>query len=216
MTIFSAPFQSLLFPVPAGTPWYDRVALWLIHFLGEGKFYALFSMLFGMGMVLQMERIEDRGGHFVGLYARRLLILLVIGIIHAFLIWPGDILIPLADRDHRARHWRAAADARLCRSHLLVGVAASVGTTVTRARALGQMALSNYLLQSIICIAIFYGYSLALFGKVGTAAGIALTIVIYALQIPISHWWLRRFRYGPVEWLWRSGTYLKRQPLRRG
>jgi len=62
---------------------------------------------------------------------------------------------------------------------------------------------------------IFYGYGLGLFGKVGLAAGIGLTIVIYLLQIPISHWWMKRFKYGPAEWLWRSLTYLKPQPIRR-
>jgi uncharacterized protein len=79
----------------------------------------------------------------------------------------------------------------------------------------GQMALTNYLTQSLVCTLIFYGYGLGLFGKVGHAAGIALTLVIYLLQIPLSHWWMKRFYYGPAEWLWRSLTYLKLQPLRR-
>jgi uncharacterized protein len=79
----------------------------------------------------------------------------------------------------------------------------------------GQMALTNYLTQSIVCTFIFYGYGLGLFGKVGIAAGIGLTIVVYLLQIPISHWWMKRFQYGPAEWLWRSLTYLKPQPMRR-
>ena len=77
------------------------------------------------------------------------------------------------------------------------------------------MALSNYLLQSLICTTIFYGYGLGLFGQVGAAAGIMLTIVIYALQIPWSHWWLARFHFGPAEWLWRTLTYGQRQPFRR-
>jgi len=79
----------------------------------------------------------------------------------------------------------------------------------------GQMALTNYLLQSIVCTLIFYSYGLGLFGKVGAALGILLTIGMYAAQIPLSGWWLRRFRYGPAEWLWRSLTYLKLQPMRR-
>ena len=79
----------------------------------------------------------------------------------------------------------------------------------------GQMALSNYLTQSIVCTLIFYGYGLGLFGQMGMAAGIGLTLVIYLLQIPISHWWMKRFKYGPAEWLWRSLTYLKPQPMSR-
>ncbi|MFN3335730.1 MAG: DUF418 domain-containing protein, partial [Caldilinea sp.] len=79
----------------------------------------------------------------------------------------------------------------------------------------GQMALTNYLLQSIIATTIFYGYGLALFGKVGAAWGIVLTVVIYLLLIPFSHWWMKRFLYGPAEWLWRSMTYWKWQPMHR-
>jgi Protein of unknown function (DUF418) len=67
--------------------------------------------------------------------------------------------------------------------------------------AVGRMALSNYLFQSLICTTIFYGYGLGLFGKVGPAAGLGLTFAIYAMQIPLSLWWLRRFRFGPMEWV---------------
>jgi uncharacterized protein len=79
----------------------------------------------------------------------------------------------------------------------------------------GQMALTNYLLESILATTIFYGYGLALFGQVGAAGGIVLTVAIYLLLIPFSHWWMRRFRYGPAEWLWRSLTYWKLQPMKR-
>jgi len=77
------------------------------------------------------------------------------------------------------------------------------------------MALSNYLMQSITCTLIFYGYGLGLFGGVGSALGILLTIAIFMVQIPISHWWMKCFNYGPAEWLWRSLTYLKWQPIKR-
>ena len=80
--------------------------------------------------------------------------------------------------------------------------------------AVGRMALSNYLLQSLICTTIFYSYGLALFGKVRPSLGLLLTITIFLIQIPLSVWWLRRFRFGPLEWLWRSLTYWQRQPLR--
>lgn len=79
--------------------------------------------------------------------------------------------------------------------------------------AVGRTALSNYLLQSLICTAIFYSYGLALFGKVRPALGLVLTIIIFLLQVPLSVWWLRRFQFGPVEWLWRSLTYRQRQPM---
>lgn len=381
MTIFSRPIQAVLFPVDPATPWFDRGAEWVIHFLGEGKFYALFSLLFGLGLTLQMERIEQRGGRFVPLYLRRLLILLGIGMIHAFLIWMGDILIMYALTGVVLIFFRKAkprtlliwmvilialpivfnagatglialgrsvpegeaqiqqvfaettasfatdmarayqvyatgsfseitaqriadytsmglsayfvmgfnvlamfllgvyfgkrelfrnleANRRLFHKLLIWGLIlglagnglyatmiltlpriepswalllATTGQAIgapllmlayvatfcllalspawsERLRVLapvGQMGLTNYLTQSIICTLIFYGYGLGLFGQVGAAAGIGLTIVIYLLQIPISHWWMRRFQFGPAEWLWRSLTYGRRQPLKR-
>ncbi len=80
--------------------------------------------------------------------------------------------------------------------------------------AVGRMALSNYLLQSLICTMIFYSYGLALFCKVRPSLGLLLTIIIWLIQIPLSVWWLRRFQFGPIEWLWRSLTYWQRQPMR--
>ena len=71
----------------------------------------------------------------------------------------------------------------------------------------GRMALTNYLLQSLICTTIFYSYGLGLYGRVGPLAGFFLGIVIYSLQIPFSRWWLSTHRYGPMEWVWRRLTY---------
>ncbi|MCS6992818.1 MAG: DUF418 domain-containing protein [Anaerolineales bacterium] len=381
MTIFSHPMQAIVMPTDPSLPWHDRAAIWLIHALGEGKFYALFSMLFGLGLFLQMERVEGRGGRFVPLYARRLLVLLGIGLVHAFLIWMGDILIVYAligfllllfrkakprtlliwvvlliaipvlfnaaitalvtwastipeaapqieqsfaqaEAEYAADLERAAqvyatgnfaeitaqrvkdyfdiglagvfvmgfnilamfllglyfgkrevfknleAHRGLFVRLLVIGLALGLsgnllyatlimpisriyqswtlflattaqtigapllmlayvsafcllalhpvwGKRISVLAPVGQMALTNYLTQSIVCTLIFYGYGLGLFGKMGPAAGIGLTIVIYLLQIPLSHWWMKRFQYGPAEWLWRSLTYLKPQPMRR-
>jgi uncharacterized protein len=71
----------------------------------------------------------------------------------------------------------------------------------------GRMALTNYLLQSLICTTIFYSYGLGLYGRVGPLADFFLGIAIYSAQIPFSRWWLSTHRYGPMEWLWRRLTY---------
>ena len=76
------------------------------------------------------------------------------------------------------------------------------------------MALSNYLLQSLVCTTIFYSYGLGLFGSVGRAAGLGLAVAIYAAQVALSVRWLKCFRFGPLEWLWRTLTYGSRQPMR--
>jgi uncharacterized protein len=74
----------------------DRVVLVLIRLLVEAKFYSLFSFLFGWGMAVQMVRVEAQGGRFVGLYLRRLVVLLAMGLLHGILIWHGDILTTYA------------------------------------------------------------------------------------------------------------------------
>lgn len=71
----------------------------------------------------------------------------------------------------------------------------------------GRMALTNYLLQSMIGTTLFYGYGLGWYGESGPAFNLAIALAIFALQIPFSHWWLRRFPIGPAEWLWRRLTY---------
>ena len=80
--------------------------------------------------------------------------------------------------------------------------------------AVGRMALTNYLLQSLVATTIFYGYGFGLFGQIGPAVGILLTLAIFTAQIPLSVWWMGRFQFGPVEWLWRTLTYLRWQPIR--
>lgn len=361
------------------TPW-DQAAAIAIRFLAESKFYSLFSMLFGLGLTIQMTRAQARGRRFVPLYLRRLLVLLGIGLIHAYVFWSGDILVTYAIvgmllilfRNARPRTlliwagvfimapllvmtagWGLMAAARMTpegaamidealaeqqlvleeanahsialyqegswpeqlierinentymysvipfmatsvlamflvgmavgkagilqdipahsdlirgvqRWGLVIGLTGNLIGTVLRTlypvriyltpwsilgdaalvigapalslfyattiirlaqtpqwkqrlmpvAAVGRMALSNYLLQTLICTTIFYNYGLGLYGRVGHAVGLLLTIAIYALQIPLSVWWLRHFEFGPIEWLWRSLTYGAFQPMR--
>lgn len=72
----------------------------------------------------------------------------------------------------------------------------------------GRLSMSNYLLQSLICTTIFYGYGLGLFGQIGILKGILLTIGIYSLQVVFSHFYLEVWKVGPFEKLMRMGTYL--------
>lgn len=77
----------------------------------------------------------------------------------------------------------------------------------------GRMALTNYILQSVICTFIFYSYGLQLYGRIGPMAGLGLTAAIYIGQVLLSGWWLKRARYGPLEWILRSITYGRAQPM---
>lgn len=377
MELFNGSFAAAVASLNQPATVLDQVAGWFIAFFCEGKFYSIFSFLFGLGMMLQFGRAEGRGGHWIAIWLRRMAVLLLIGLIHAYFIWVGDVLIlysvlgvalllwrkarprtlliwvfvfllvPLvvnaallglvgmgqaaigeqamaqtfdeqlgayrimaAEADHMyatGSYWEVtmqraldmnlvffalpfmafnvlammllglyAGKRRIFESipdhlpmirrvwlwSLVIGVVgnflyAYFGETATRippspqyivslagqtfgapALALfymtsltmlaerviwrrrlaplayvGRMALTNYLLQSIICTTIFYGYGLALYGQIGAAAGIVLSVAIYLLQVLFSRWWLHHFRYGPMEWLWRTLTYGHRQPM---
>jgi uncharacterized protein len=345
-----------------------RYTTLLIKFVAQAKFYTLFSFLFGWGMSIQLERAARRNARFAHLFARRMLILLLIGLVHAILIWDGDILVTyavlglplilfrkLSDRtllvavvicllipvlistpgpaESFQQAYAAATDGlrqemmagyqanvhltgtyreltvhrwknsiygytqfiywsthifamfllglyvgrrrilhdvqahlplirRVMWAGLIVGVVLNLVFVATTNRPslvpayyyqlatrgartiggsalclcyisiivllaqkpewynrlyplanVGRMALSNYLLHSVVCTLIFYGYGLGLYGKLGPAITLILTLVIYRVQISTSGWWLDRFRFGPIEWLWRSLTYGKLQSL---
>ena len=378
---FAFPLSDAMALTWLALPPLDAVAKLFTGFFAEFKFISLFSMLFGMGLALMSGRAERSGRPFGTLYARRLLVLLAIGLLHGVLLWYGDILslyallgfIALPCRRLRPRtlvilavvlfmapllcfggytaafpdqafsgtwDWAAIAEqvgeeaapffrfladeqrvyqtgtwgemvlhrsvtfavmlvfANLMmfggrclalfflgmavvraglvddpeqhrpafRRMLIFGLAAGVPLQVagfvlqarhsgkafgdmaffdllylgsmglslaylgglallclrrgwaTRLRplaAVGRMALTNYLSHSVICGLVFYGYGLGLIGQVRHAAAFALVLAIFAAQLVISPLWLRRFRFGPVEWLWRSATYGRLQPMRR-
>jgi uncharacterized protein len=72
----------------------------------------------------------------------------------------------------------------------------------------GRMPLTNYLMQTLIATTIFYGWGFAQWGKVGLAIDLVLSIgIFFAVQVPLSGWWLKRYEMGPMEFLWRKLTY---------
>ncbi len=347
--------------------------VWLLsHIFGDQKFMTIFSIMFGAGILIMAERVEAKGGKAALIHYRRTFWLLMIGLIHSYLLWHGDVLVPYAlcaaivylfrkrkprtllilgllsllvssllyfffgwsmqywppeaieglrsfwapgaeaiERELAAFRgswsdqmsqrvptslmfqtqvflmwggWRAGglmlAGMALYRwgvltaerssgfylkgliMGLLAGLAmvifgviqdiahgwsleysfflgqqynywgslgvsfaiisavmlacksgAQVGLTQGLA-AVGRTALSNYLLQTLIGITIFYGPGFGLFGHVERYGQILIVISIWIFQLIISPIWLRYFRFGPAEWLWRSLTYWKRQPMR--
>lgn len=337
-------------------PWYDELAKTLMLFFAEGKFYVIFSFLFGLGFSVQLARAETKGADVRSFYPRRLWILFGFGLLHAAFFFIGDILrhyalfgfALLAFRkrtDRTLMIWAgiffvigflflgllggpAGSGGELPEGMMdVVGMARQVynsdsfvyvvlfqvfgaifsffiigltqGGTVmalflagllvgrtkffeklSENRALlqkialwgllaglvfnalfvfvenawlsslgyalgspvlsaayvsglcllsltafgakllapigkvGRMALSNYIAHSVICSFIFNGYGLGLYERVGSAGLWGIVLGIYIIQIPISVWWLSRFQFGPLEWLWRSLTYKQRQPFK--
>ncbi|MFL5466765.1 MAG: DUF418 domain-containing protein [Gemmatimonadaceae bacterium] len=97
---------------------------------------------------------------------------------------------------------------------LALGYAATVALLVVDGRRflgvfapVGRMALTNYLMHSIICVVLSYGFGFGLWWHVGSSRAMAIAAAIILVQIPLSAWWLSRYRFGPVEWLWRRLTY---------
>ncbi|HET9275940.1 MAG TPA: DUF418 domain-containing protein [Gemmatimonadales bacterium] len=361
-------------PALAGqAPLLDRATHFLVHVLVEGKFYSIFSFLFGFGFALQMGRAERRGDPGATVFRRRLWWLLAIGLLHAWLLWAGDIVSVYAVMGFALLLFRRKPDKSLltwavvltavpvftyaliyglfqvfvspetmarfetgqveqwnqtvqsvrqsgwleittgfnldyivgrylglifgmrlpkilamfllglyaCRAGILedlpghrplirrvliwgllvglagnvamaalagsespfpptpagvagvaayafsvpalaLGIAALVATLWQRAawrRVLaalapaGRMALTNYLLQSVVGVTLFYGYGFGLFGHLGAAAATLVALAIFLAQIVLSAVWLRYFAYGPVEWAWRQLTYRRRLGL---
>jgi uncharacterized protein len=346
--------------------------VWLLsHLLADQKFISIFSMLFGAGIVLMWQRAESSGGGPARLHYRRMGWLILFGLLHAYLLWGGDILYTYGIcglfvflfRRHRPRTlvlsalvlamigsliaiglglfwvphlspalkadfmddwqpspqsineelaayrgswthqmseraptafyietilflrlyvWKASSlmllgmalfklgafHARWSRRQYLglVGAGLLVGIPITlfgvaqnfaknwdirysfyqgaqynywgsyfialgwtgliilwcqspqapalkeRMAAVGRMAFSNYMLQTVICTTIFYGHGFGYFERVPRTGQILIVFAIYAAQLVIAPLWLGHFRFGPLEWLWRSLTYGKWQP----
>lgn len=79
----------------------------------------------------------------------------------------------------------------------------------------GRMGLTSYLMQALIGTWLLFSYGLALLGNFGASVWVAISLIVFILQIIFSKWWLGRFQYGPAEWLWRSLTYFKVWPLKK-
>lgn len=370
---FSMVFAAYLNPTAFGDlTGLNRWAWMLTHVLGDQKFMTIFSLLFGAGILLVTSKAESKGLPPAGLHYRRIFWLFVIGLMHAYLLWRGDILVAYAvcavwvylfrkkkpktlliagaafilvptllylifswsvpywppeavesnlqmwappaeqiaqevavyrggwlrQMGHRVPSaiafqtfifliyigwrvtgvmligmalfkWRvlsAERSGRFYRTMLAAGFGIGIPLIVTgvvrnfaagwawpysmfigwqfnywgslgvaagyialvmllcksdwlaalrkRLAAVGRMAFTNYLLQSLICTTLFYGHGFGLFGKVQRWQQVLITIAVWTILLIFSPLWLQRFRFGPVEWLWRTLTYRKAQPMR--
>jgi uncharacterized protein len=97
---------------------------------------------------------------------------------------------------------------------LALGYASTVALLVVDGRRfinafapVGRMALTNYLMHSIVCVTLSYGFGFGLWWRIGAAKAMGIAALIIVIQIPLSAWWLSRYRFGPVEWVWRRLTY---------
>ncbi|MEM8816572.1 MAG: DUF418 domain-containing protein [Pseudomonadota bacterium] len=98
---------------------------------------------------------------------------------------------------------------------LLVAKSGALRALRSRFEAVGRTALSNYLLHSIVMTSVFYGYGLGLYGELPRLVQMLPVVLLIAAQLALSPWWLSKYRFGPVEHLWRSLSYWRWQPMRR-
>ncbi|CAI49817.1 DUF418 domain protein [Natronomonas pharaonis DSM 2160] len=123
----------------------------------------------------------------------------VVLLAHQFNYW-GALLLSLSYVAAVMLFCRAAAESRAA------GALAAVGRT----------AFSNYILQTVLATTLFYGHGVGWFGTLSRIELLGVVVAIWAIQVPLSVAWLRRYRFGPIEWLWRTLTYRQWQPLRVG
>lgn len=104
----------------------------------------------------------------------------------------------------------------LCCSFIMIYKSTASKGFWVKLSAVGRMGLSNYVMQSLVMVPLLYGFGTGLYDDLSTTWSFLLGTATFALQLAFSNWWLSRYHYGPLEWLWRSATFLKKDiPLRR-
>jgi uncharacterized protein len=182
--------------------------------------YAL--CLFLAGMWVYRSGVIDRLGEYKSLMKRICAMCIPLGI-------AANIGVVYAQHHDKLAHpilWGFLANALdLPAAHLLslgyaTGLAVLIQSDAWRRRltpfsAVGRMALTDYLMQSVVCTFFFYSYVTGFYGRMGPAVGLVLTVVLYSAQVLISNWWLSKYRFGPMEFLWRGMTYGKFPSMHR-
>ena len=185
-------------------------------------FFSIYATgLFLLGMWVWRAGIVQKLEDYAPLFRRVFLWCMPIGlIINAYVATVKAILPP-----ERPTVWGlAAGTVWLLGSHILSagyisGLALLFFQKDWRARllpfaAVGRTALTNYLMQSVVCTLFFYNYTTGLYGRIGPALALVPTVLLFPVQVALSNGWLRRFRFGPMEWLWRGMTYGALPPMR--
>jgi uncharacterized protein len=188
----------------------DGIAVW-----DAVKMYLLFFSTMLLGLLVGRHGWYKDIGRFAPQLRRIQWASLALGLVTAGLVLIGRLH---ADPSHvRPYDFVSGASYRLCRIALMAFYVTSALRLYLRpgwaarlapiANA-GRMPLTNYLMQTMMAIAIFRGWGLGYWGEAGPLASLLLAVGLYAVvQLPLSGWWLRRYRYGPLEGLWRALTY---------
>jgi uncharacterized protein len=201
--------------------WRDLVAWRWTHAVGPITFLTVGGPETLGFMLLGMAGL--RSGFLTGDWPRRrYIVVAVTGIAIGWVGYAGIVAFDIGhgfDARYVALSWLALATP--LRPLTIMGYAAVIivlarpgGWLTKRVSAAGRMAFSNYLGTTVICTTIFYGYGLGLYGELSRAELYLVVVPIWLLMLAWSKPWLDRFRYGPLEWLWRSLSRFAWQPMR--
>lgn len=240
-------FQSKEIADAMPTAGIDRVLRFMLYFLVDGKFYTLFSLLFGIGFSIIISNAARKGVNGFRIFYRRMALLTLIGFLHLMFIWSGDILMlyallgmclpllrhvttiglaaglplsllyawscmnghPLGNAVHTAIYTVSVYPlglAYMC-GMCLMYLRHNDLAAWRRLAYPGRMALTNYIGQSVIGALLFYGIGLGLGASFGLVHTELIVAGVYLFQMAFSRVWLRFFRFGPLEWIWRMLTY---------
>ncbi|HQW66300.1 MAG TPA: DUF418 domain-containing protein [Gemmatimonadales bacterium] len=190
--------------------------------LDSGRPFKVLAM-FLLGLLIGRHRAWERLDHFAPLLRRVLALGLVIGLPMSL----GQAWVAGLPRETTMGGWRVLLDSALYALGVVPLALAYAAAFVLLWRIpgwqgrlaflapTGRMALTNYLMQTLIGITLFYGIGFGLGMRLGATWFPLLALLILIVQTLFSQWWLARYRFGPMEWVWRSLTYGRRQPLRR-
>lgn len=200
--------------------------LTLVEWLSSGMIVGWLAYALGrfmLGAYVARQGWLQRAGELLPKYRFWLAICLPLGLTGEFVATALSFetfaaLAPLAPA-HAALHYASVPLLAVGYICLIVLAFHSGASALVRVFApVGRMALTNYVAQGVFVGFLLYNFPPALgqVGEIGPADLSAYGILIFALQIAVSHWWLGQFAYGPLEWLWRALTYGKAPKLRRG
>lgn len=196
-----------------------KKASWLYMFL-YGRVYQTLG-LFILGILVGRSRVfENITLHTKAI--RKLLIAAIIAFVPLYtlqLLWFQEANgLPMKEMGGAviASYANLALGTALCTSFILLYQHTASHSFWKSLSAVGRMSLSNYVLQSLVLVPLLFGFGLGLYDDLGTTWSFVLGLVVFALQVAFSKWWMQRHHYGPLEWLWRSATFLKKDiPFRK-